>query len=1025
MLSRLIAWSLSQRLLVALAAFALAFAGVVAWRGLPVDAFPDIAPTQVKLILKAPGMTPGEVEQRVVVPLEMELLGIPRQTMMRASAKYGLADITLDFEQGADIYWARQQVAERFAAAAGDLPPELDGGLAPIATPLSDMYMFTIEGEDYSLAERREVLDWVIRPALRTVAGVADVNALGGRVRTWEVVPDRAALAAAGLGINELETALAGNNRNDGAGRLDEGEESLVVRVTGAIAGGADIEATVIVERDGHTWRVGDVATVREGALTRYGLVTRDGAGEAVQGLVVGLRGANASAVVDGVKTRLAELAPSLPPGMRVEPFYDRSELIDRATGTVGKALVEAMVLVVVLLLLFLGNVRAAVVVAVTLPLSVLTTFLLMRLTGLSANLMSLGGLAIAIGMLVDAAVVVVENTEEQLAGARDDDGVPRLHRVWHAAAEVAAPVTSGILIIALVFTPLLTLQGLEGRMFSPVALTIVFALGASLLLSLTVVPVLASWLLRSGHREPWLMRRIAPPYAAALQATLAHPRRAVLAAGVALALAALSWLGIGKTFMPTLDEGAILVQLEKLPSANLDASGEVDLAVQRAILAEVPEVRSIIARAGADELGFDPMGLNQTDSFLVLAPKDEWRRPDKDWLTEQLRAVLERFPGTAYAFTQPIEMRVSEMLTGARGDVAIKLFGPDLAELEVLSARVEDAVRAVPGAEDVYRLANDGVQYLEIEVDRLAAGRAGLDVATLQRELRAQVEGVAVGVVVEDGRRIPLVVRGDQALRSDPARFADLELVSPGGQRVRVGDVAQVQRVEGPVKVDREAGSRYALIQANVAGRDLVSFVDDARAAVEQAVPLAPGYRLEWGGQFENQQRASARLALVVPVALGLIFVVLFSSLGGARPALLVLANIPFALVGGVLALWLSGEYVSVPASVGFIALLGIAVLNGTVMASHFNDLRARGLPMAQVVVEGAKRRLRPVLMTASITALGLVPLLLATGPGSEIQRPLAIVVVGGLVTATPLTLLMLPLLFLHFGQPRPRSTP
>lgn len=1025
MLPRLIAWSLSQRLLVVLAALGLAFAGMLAWRGLPVDAFPDIAPTQVKLILKAPGMTPGEVEQRVVVPLEMELLGIPRQTMMRASAKYALADITLDFEEGTDIYWARQQVTERFAAAAGDLPPELDGGLAPIATPLSDMYMFTIEGEDYSLAERREVLDWVIRPALRAVDGVADVNALGGRVRTWEVVPDRTALAAASLGISELEAALSANNHNDGAGRLDEGEESLVVRVTGAITSAADIEATVVAERDGVTWRVGDVALVREGALTRYGVVTKDGQGEAVQGLVVGLRGANASAVVDGVKARLEELAPSLPPGMRIEPFYDRSDLIARATGTVSKALVEAMVLVMVLLLLFLGNVRAAAVVAVILPLSVLATFLAMRMVGLGANLMSLGGLAIAIGMLVDAAVVVVENTEEQFATARPGDGVPRPHRAWRAAAEVAAPVTSGIVIIGLVFTPLLTLEGLEGKMFSPVALTIVFALVASLLLSLTVVPVLASWLLGSRHHEPWLMRRIAPTYARALQATLAHPGRAALAAAVAVALAVLAWFGTGKTFMPTLDEGAILVQLEKLPSANLDASGEVDLAVQRAILAEVPEVRSIVARAGADELGFDPMGLNQTDSFLVLAPKDEWREPDKDWLTEQLRLVLERFPGTAYAFTQPIEMRVSEMLTGARGDVAIKAFGPDLAELELLSARVEEAVRTVAGAEDVYRLANDGVQYLEIEVDRLAAGRAGFTVAALQRELRAQVEGVAVGVVVEGSRRIPLVVRGEESLRNDPARFADLQLVSPGGHLVRVGDIARVERVEGPVKVDREAGSRYALVQANVSGRDLVGFVEEARAAVEQAVPLAPGYRLEWGGQFENQQRASARLALVVPVALGLIFVVLFTSLGGARPALLVLANIPFALVGGVLALWLVGEYVSVPASVGFIALLGIAVLNGTVMASHFNDLSARGMPMEQVVVDGAKRRLRPVLMTASITALGLVPLLLATGPGSEIQRPLAIVVVGGLLTATPLTLLMLPLLFLRFGQPHVRSTP
>ncbi|MBY4598976.1 CusA/CzcA family heavy metal efflux RND transporter [bacterium BD-1] len=1026
MLARLVAWSLAQRLLVALATAALAAAGYFAWRTLPIDAFPDIAPTQVKLILKAPGMTPEEVEQRVVVPLEMELLGIPRQVMLRASAKYALADLTLDFEQGTDIYWARQQVAERLAAVSGDLPEGIDGGLAPIATPLSDMYMFTVDGEGYTLAERREVLDWVIRPALRTVPGVADVNALGGRVRTWEVVPDRAAMAAAGLDLDSLRGALETNNGNDGAGRLDEGEESLVVRATGAMRDGRDIGATVVAVREGQALRVGDIAQVREGSLTRYGVVTRDGGGEAVQGLVVGLRGADASAVVQGVKQRLEQLQPSLPPGMVISPFYDRSDLITRATGTVTSALLEATVLVVILLLLFLGDVRAALVVAVTLPLAVLGTFLVMRFAGLSANLMSLGGLAIAIGMLVDASVVVVENTVEQLAGARRGDGIPRLHRVWRAAAEVASPVASGILIIALVFTPLLTLQGLEGRMFGPVALTIVFALGASLLLSLTVIPVLASWLLRDGsHHEPWLMRRLNAIYAPALDAALARPRLAMAAAVAALALAALAWGGIGKTFMPTMDEGAILIQLEKLPSANLDASAAVDLAVQDAILAEVPEVRSIIARAGADELGFDPMGLNQTDSFLVLAPKEEWRQPDKAWLVEQLRQVLDRFPGTAYAFTQPIEMRVSEMLTGARGDIAIKVFGPDLAELEALSAAVEARVRAVPGAEDVYRLTNEGVQYLEIEVDRLAAGRHGFDVARLQQELRAQVEGVAVGVVVEGSRRIPLVVRGDETLRTDPARFADLPLVSPLGGQVRIGDVARVRRVDGPVKVDRESGSRYALVQANVSGRDLVGFVEEARQAVADGVPLPPGYSLGWGGQFENQQRASARLALVVPVALSLIFVVLFTSLGSARQALLVLANIPFALVGGVLALWLVGEYVSVPASVGFIALLGIAVLNGTVMVGHFNDLLARGLPMDRVVVEGARRRLRPVLMTASITALGLVPLLLASGPGSEIQRPLAIVVVGGLATATPLTLLLLPLLYLRFGQARSRTTP
>jgi len=1022
MLARLIEFALAQRLLVALLAVATLVAGVVAWRELPVDAFPDISPTQVKLILKAPGMTPAEVEQRVIVPLEMELLGIPRQAMLRSSAKYAIADVTLDFAAGTDIYWARQQVAERFAAVQDELPSGVAGGLAPIATPLSDLYMFTVEGAGYSLQERRTLLDWVIRPALRTVPGVADVNALGGLVRTFEVVPDRIALSEAGLGVAALRAALERNNGNDGAGRLDEGEEALVVRVTGALGGLEDIAATVVATRGERVLRVGDLAEVREGALTRYGAVTRDGREETVQGLVVGLRGADASRVVAGVKSRLEQLGASLPPGIRIEPFYDRSDLIQRATGTVTHALLEATVLVVLLLVLFLGNLRAALVVAVMLPLAVLLTFVVMRLTGLSANLMSLGGLAIALGMLVDAAVVVVENAVEHLAEPEGPGSPPRLHRVWRAAAEVAAPVVSGVAIIALVFTPLLTLQGLEGKLFAPVALTIVFALAGSLLLSFTVIPVLSSWLLQPGkHAEPWLMRRVRGPYARALGFVLARPRQASTIAGVAFALAIGAWFATGKTFMPTMDEGAVLVQLEKLPSANIAASAEVDLAVQRAILARVPEVREIVARVGADELGFDPMGLNQTDSFLVLAPKSAWRKPDKEWLAAELRAVLEDFPGTAYAFTQPIEMRVSEMLTGARGDVAIKVFGPDLDVLETLSAEIERVVAGIAGAEDVYRLTNEGVQYLEVSVDRLAAGRFGLDVSGVQEELRAQVEGEVAGTVIEDGRRIPLVIRGDETLRSDPARFADLPLARPDGGTVRVGDVARVARVGGPVKVDRENGSRYALVQTNVAGRDLVGFDEEARAAVAAQVALPPGYTLGWGGQFENQQRAAARLALVVPVALGLIFLVLFTSFGSVRQALLVLANIPFALVGGVLALWLSGEYMSVPASVGFIALLGIAVLNGTVMVSHFNDLLARGRGIAETVVEGAERRLRPVLMTASITALGLVPLLLASGPGSEIQRPLAIVVVGGLLSATPFTLLFLPLIFRRFGHAAP----
>jgi cobalt-zinc-cadmium resistance protein CzcA len=1021
MLKRLVEFSLTQRLLIALATLALSIAGSLAWRSLPIDAFPDIAPTQVKLILKAPGMTPEEVETRVIVPLEMELLGIPQQVMLRASAKYAIADLTLDFEEGTDIYWARQQVAERFAAVAGDLPATVTGGLAPIATPLSDMYMFTIEGDGLDDAGKRGILDWIVRPALRTVPGVADVNALGGRVRSFDVVPDQIAMAAAGVSVQSLADALAANNANDGAGRLDEGEEALVVRTTGALQSLQDIASVQVLGAAGQRLRVDQIAQVREGSLTRYGAVTRSGKGEAVQGLVIGLRGADAGAVVSGVKARLAELEPQLPPGVQIVPFYDRSDLIQRATGTVEKALLEATILVVLLLLVFLGDLRAAIVVALILPLSALWTFMLMRVFGLSANLMSLGGLAIAIGMLVDAGVVVVENTVEHLAQPIDEKRSPRLHRIYRAVIEVASPVSAGVIIIGLVFLPLLTLQGLEGKLFAPVALTIVFALIGSLLLSLSVVPVLASWLLRSGaHAEPWLMRQLAAPYARALQFVMRRQGSAVAGAAVVLLLAVAAWFGIGKTFMPTMDEGAVLVQLEKLPSANLAASVEVDLAVQRAILARVPEVRNIIARVGSDELGFDPMGLNQTDSFLELAPRSEWGVDDKEALIDAVRDVLDDFPGTSYAFTQPIEMRVSEMLTGTRGDLAVKIFGPDLTTLNQLAAQIETLLNGIDGAQDVYTLTNEGVQYLEVSPDRQRAGARGVDVVALQETLRAQVEGMPVGTVVQEGRRIPLMIRGDDTLRSDPERFADLPVVDASGSAIRVSDIATVRRVSGPVKVDRENASRFAVVQANVSGRDLVGYVDEAKAAVVAQLQVPPGYRITWGGQFENQQRAAARLGLVVPIALAGIFLVLFSSLGSVRQASLILANIPFALVGGVIALWLTGEYLSVPAAVGFIALLGIAVLNGLVMVAYMNQLRAAGHSALEAVTLGAQRRLRPVLMTASITAFGLVPLLLASGPGSEIQKPLAIVVIGGLLSATVLTLLLLPLLYLRFSETR-----
>lgn len=1019
MLSRLIEFSLRQRVLVLLLSAAIAVAGAMAFLKLPIDAYPDISPTQVKLILKAPGMTPEEVEARVITPLEMELLGVPRGTLLRSTAKYAIADITIDFAEGTDIYWARQQVAERFGNVSADLPPDVNGGLAPISTPLSDVYMFTLEGGGLDLAEKRSLMDWTLRPALRTLPGVADVNVLGGYAHSVVVVPDRARLASAGLDFRDLVEALERNNRNDGAGRLDAGEEALIVRIEGALRTLEDV-AAVVVKPGLPPVRIGDVAQVRAEARTRYGAVSRDGQGEAVQGIVVAQRGADASALVRAIRSKLDSLAPSLPPGVRIVPFYDRSSLITRAVSTVQNALLEATVLVVVLLLAFLGGLRPALVVALMLPFAALGTFLLMRLTGMSANLMSLGGLAIAIGILVDAAVVVVENVVSRL----DPDGpgarLPRLHRVFVATREVATPVASGILIICLTFMPLLTLEGLEGKMFAPVALTIVFALASSLLLSLTLVPVLSSLLLKEqAHHEPWLMRQILRGYTPLLAIVLRRPALAYGLAAAALLLGAGGYLVTGKTFMPSMDEGDLLLQVQKPASINLERSQAIDGAIERALIAGLPEIRHVVTRVGSDELGLDPMGLNESDLFIELAPRDSWRVANKEWLISEVRSIMQAFPGVEYGFTQPIEMRVAEMLTGSRGDLAIKIFGPDLEVLASLAQRTQATLESVSGAEDVLTQAADDVAYLQVKVDPLAAGRAGLAVTDVQDELRAQVEGVSAGQIIEPDRRIPLLVRGDGEVRGSVQRFGLQSLSTPGQGSIPLTALARVAQTSGPVMVRREAGSRYVLLQANVNGRDLVGFVEEARAAVERDVPLPPGYSMQWGGQFENQQRAAARLGVVVPAAVALIFVVLFMTFGSVRQAALILGNVPFAMVGGVLALWLSGQYLSVPASVGFIALMGIAVLNGLVLVSCFNQLHALGHSMDYVVREGALRRLRPVMMTATIAAFGLVPLLLATGPGSEIQRPLAIVVIGGLVTSTALTLLLLPLLYQRYGQP------
>lgn len=1010
MLTALIRFSLAQRLMTLLAAGALAAGGVWAFRGLSIDAFPDIAAPQVQVIVKAPGMSPTEVESRITFPVEMEMQGLPRQTVLRSTTKYALSIVVIDFEDGTDIYWARQQVAERLNLVWASLPEGVEGGLAPITTPLGELYMYRIEGERYSRAERRALQDWVIRPRLRTVEGVADVNSLGGSVKAFEVVADPSALLAHGLSLDELESAIVNNNRNAGGDRINRNNEILLVRTLGTLRGLDDIRNITVATRNGVPLRVADIADVRIHELTRYGAVTADGQGEVVTGLVLLRKGANAQATVEGVKREMEIIKASLPEGVSIVPFYDRSELITQAVWTVEKALGEAVLLVLVVLVVLLGNLRAALTVAMILPLSVLFTFLMMRMFGLSANLMSLGGLAIAIGILVDAAVVVVENIHTRLG--HSPKGVDRLHLVYRAVLEVAVPVLSGILIIITVFLPLFSLSGLEGKMFTPLAVTIAFALASSLVLSLTVIPVIASFLMKEGGEEEGRVLRVLKRiYRPMVGWALAHRKIATGGAVLALAGAAALFPLIGKEFMPVMDEGTTVIIIEKLPSISLERSLELDVPYQTALM-ELPEVTGVVSRTGADELRMDPMGLYQTDNFLITKPRDQWTVSLEEF-HENLREKLARFVGIDYAFTQPIDMRVSEMLTGVRATMAIKLFGDDMAILEDKSKQIETLVSAIPGAVDVFRAPLSGQIYLEINIRPDAIARFGINIEDINRLIEIAVGGRVVTDVIEGNRRTSVLLRYPEGARASPEAVAALLITAPTGGRIPLSSLADIREVDGPVAIARESARRQVVVQANVEGRDVVGFVEQVRAAIDGEVKLPPGYYVTYGGQFENQQRAAARLALVVPVSIALIFLLLFMTFRSVRQAGLIILNIPFALIGGVISLYFSGLYLSVPASVGFITLFGVAVLNGVVMVKYFNQLRESGRTVLQAVQEGAERRLRPVLMTALIAGLGLLPLLVATGPGSELQRPLAVVVMGGLATSTLLTLVLLPALY------------
>ncbi len=1011
--------------------FGLIVSGVAAFRHLPIDAFPDVTPVQVQVITKAPALAPSEIERLVTFPLEIELTNLPGKTELRSVSRFGLSVITVVFEDRMDIYFARQLVLERLVQARSRLPQSAEPVLGPVSTGLSEVFMYLVEGPQ-SLMELRTLQDWIIRPMLRAVPGLADVDTLGGLAKQYEVLVDPNRLTSLGLTLRQVHAAVAGNNQNAGGSYIEQGGDKLVVYGVGLARSAADLEQIVVAAHKGTPVYLRDVAQVRQGNAIRLGGVTRDGKGEVLEGIAVMLRGGNSRAIVSGVKDKVALINQVLPAGVTIRPFYDRIELVARALDSVERALLEGAAVVMLVLYLFLRNLRGALVVALTLPLATLATFLIMQEVGLSANLMSLGGLAISLGMIVDAAIVQVENVERHLSEQATGRALllaDRLPIVLRAVLEVRRPSLFGELIIALTFVPLLTLQGMEGKMFIPLALTVVIALLSSLILSMTVVPVLAAVLMKprvtkEGGRLLEKSRRL---YRHMLERAMRRTRPVVLVAGGALLGGAALVPFIGREFVPIMDEGTIVVNLMRLPSISLSESLKIAGEVERLLL-ELPDVRSVVSRTGANELGTDPMGMELSDMYVLLKPESEWQAQSKADIEEQIRRRLAQVPGIAFGLSQPIAMRVDELVSGVRSQVAVKLFGDDLDTLRTKADQIARVLRQVRGLSDLRVEQVSGLYYLKIDIDRAKIARHGINVAEITEVIEAVGGGIAAGNVFEGQWRFPIMVRFPDERRADVETIAALWVTAPDGTRIPLRELADIRIVEGPAQISREQASRRIVIEANVVGRDLVGAVEEAQTEVARTVQLPPGYYLTWGGQFEDQQQAMARLAVVVPLVIGLIFLLLYFTFGNLRQAALILLAIPFAMVGGLLALWVGGLYLSVPASVGFIALFGVAVLNGVVKIAYINQLREQGMPLDEAVLTGMVLRLRPVLMTAIVAMMALLPLLLATGPGSEIQRPLATVVIGGLFSSTALTLVVLPVLYRwveqRIGQRRASET-
>lgn len=1028
MIESLIRSALKQRLIVLVLAIALIGAGLFAVQKLSVDAFPDVTNVQVMIATQATGKSPEEVERFITVPLEIAMTGLPGLTEMRSVNKNALSLITLVFTDSTDVYFARQLVMERLMEVMERMPPGVTPILGPVSTGLGEVYQFTLDkpSDDKKeltredLTERRAIQDWVVRPLLRGIPGVAEINSQGGYVKQYQVLvnPDR--MTHFSIKLKDVYEALARNNANSGGGILPHYAEQYLIRGVGLVQNLDDIRNMVLKEENGIPVYIRDVAEVTIGHEVRVGVVLKNGYTESVGGIVIMMRGGNAKEVVSRIKARVEEINSKgmLPHGLQIVPYYDRSELVDAALHTVTKVLIEGIILVIVILFLFLGDVRSSLIVVGTLVLTPLITFMVMNHYGISANLMSLGGLAIAIGLMVDGSVVVVENAFHHLGHRKNES---KIRVVLEAASEVATPVLFGVGIIILVFLPLMTLEGMEGKMFAPLAYTIAIALFVSLILSLTMTPALCSYVLKGGSGEDTkLIQTIKKPYLSALNWVLNNEKKTITFSALLFIGTIALFPFLGTSFIPEMKEGSIVPGINRVPNISLEESMKMENKAMKLIMEQVPGVKSAISGLGRGESPADAQAQNESTPIISLKPREEWPAGwSQDDIAEKMREVLEKYiPGVQIIMAQPISDRVDELLTGVRADVAVKIFGEDLDTLKQKADEIARIAGTVKGATEIKVEKVSGQQYLNITIDRQAIARHGINTADVHDIVETAIGGKIATEIFEGQRRFSAAVRYPESFRNNEEAIRNIMLTSPNGSRVALEDLADIEIKDGPAQISRELAKRRIVIGVNVKDRDLGGFVAELQQVLDQRLQLPDGYYLEYGGQFQNMERAMGHLTIIIPVTIAAIFFLLFLLFQSLRFATMIILVLPFASIGGVIALFVTGEYLSVPASVGFIALWGIAVLNAVVLVSYIRTLREEGLDQLEAIRKGCAQRFRPVMMTATVAMLGLVPFLFATGPGSEVQRPLAIVVIGGLITSTLLTLIVVPTLYRKFEE-------